>query len=73
MHGQPQQHDQQGKTDSPCTFSGLAAPALGGADPIQLAIAIAIIIAAGLLAVAVTRPRDAAYLRPPSRGPPATA
>jgi hypothetical protein len=73
LPGQPAQHDQQNTADSPCTFAGLAAPALGGADPIQLAIAIAFIVAVDFLPVPVARPRDAAYLRPPLRGPPATA
>ncbi len=61
------------KADSPCTFAGLGAPMLGGVDPILLAFAIAFIIAVGFLVVPLIRPRDAAYLRPPSRGPPVTA
>jgi hypothetical protein len=73
LPGQPDQHDRQSKADSPCTFSALAAPALGGADPIQLAIAIAFVMAIGLRAVAIARPRSFAHLRPPLRGPPAIA
>lgn len=73
LPGQPAQHDPQNKADSPCTFAGLAAPALGGADPIQLAIAIAFIFAVGFRFLPVARPRDAAFLRPLLRGPPATA
>ncbi len=70
LPGQPQHHDQQGKTDSPCTFAGLAAPAIGGTDPILLGLAIAFIMAVGFRVASVTRPRDAAHLRPPLRGPP---
>ena len=72
LPGQPK-HDQQGKADSPCIFAGLVAPVLGGTDPIQLALAIAFIMAIGFLVLTTAKPRDASRLRPPLRGPPVTA
>ena len=73
LPGKPAQHDQQSRADSPCTFSALAAPALGGADPIQLAIAIAFVMAIGQRVAAIIGLRSLAHLRPPLRGPPAIA
>ncbi len=70
--GQP--GDDQGgsaKHDAPCAFSGLVAPGLGGADTIQLAIAVAAIIALGLLFRPGARPQQWAFVRPHLRGPPA--
>lgn len=60
-----------GKADAPCAFAGLGAPALAGADPAILAIALAFILALGLCVaprLPSTQPR---YLRPPLRAPPA--
>lgn len=73
MHGgthQPDKPDHQGK-ETPCAFSGLGAPSLGGADPLLLALAVAFIMALAFRIV----PRRAlpgapAHLRPPKRGPP---
>ncbi|OYY89567.1 MAG: hypothetical protein B7Y45_11785 [Sphingomonas sp. 28-66-16] len=62
---------EHGKAESPCAFAGLTAPALGGADPIQLVIAIAVVLALALMAAPAFAVRDLAHLRPPSRGPPA--
>ncbi|QYU68798.1 DUF2946 family protein [Leptolyngbya sp. 15MV] len=56
--------------DATCAFSDLSKAALGGADPILLALALAFIL---LLAFAppVAKPfAHAHYLRPPLRGPP---
>lgn len=64
-------HDAPGKHEAPCAFSGLAAPSLGGADVIQLAIALAAIIALGVLFTPIARRPIWAFLRPPLRGPPA--
>jgi len=58
------------KPDSPCAFSALAAPGLAGADPVQLAIALALILAMALFLAPVARVRRVARLRPPLRGPP---
>ena len=73
MHGHHHGHDGPTKPDAPCPFAGLAAPALGGADPIQLAIALADILVAGLVAATAIRLRAAGHVRPPLRGPPVTA
>lgn len=58
------------KTDSPCAFSALSAPGLAGADPIQLAIALALILTTALFFAPVAPVRRVAHLRPPLRGPP---
>ena len=64
---------EHGKTEQPCAFAGLAAPALGGADPILLAVAILFIMAVGRCAApTLSRPR-APRLRPPLRGPPSAS
>lgn len=66
-------HSGDTKMDGQCAFSTLGHAALGGADPLLLALAIAFILVLGL------RPRDphplaqSAYLRPPLRGPPVAA
>ena len=65
--------DYQKKADQPCAFSGLSTPTLAAVDPILLAIAIFFIIATGVRAIAPPALPDHAYLRPPLRGPPATA
>ena len=70
MHGHHHGHDGPTKPDAPCPFAGLAAPALGGADPIQLAIALADILVAGLVAATAIRLRAVGHVRPPLRGPP---
>ena len=70
-HGHHHEHGaDHGKAEQPCAFAGLAAPALGGADPVVLALAIAFIIAAVFRIAAVTTPRAPVFLRPPLRGPP---
>ena len=72
MHGHHHHHGHDGpaKPDAPCPFAGLTAPALSGADPIQLSIALAAVLSAALFGVTATRLRAAVYLRPPLRGPP---
>ncbi len=59
-----------GKAGSPCAFAGLAAPALGGADPILLAVAIAFIMATAFDGGVAAPPLRRLFLRPPLRGPP---
>ncbi|MDR2858739.1 MAG: hypothetical protein LBV50_12990 [Novosphingobium sp.] len=61
------------KAGAPCAFSGLSAPTLASAGPVQMAIAIAFILAMGFLPVAVVRPALPSFLRPPPIGPPTTA
>lgn len=63
----------QSKGEMPCAFSALAAPSLAGADPILLALAVAFIIATMLRMAPPVRVTLPSYLRPPPRGPPATA
>ena len=64
---------EHGKGELPCGFSGLSTPSLAGATAILLALAIAFIIATVFLAVPPRRVALPTYLRPPLRGPPATA
>lgn len=56
-----------------CAFSGLGHSALGGADPVLLAGAIAFILLIGLAPFPALPRRDLPFLRPQLRGPPATA
>ena len=58
-------HDQQA-----CPFSALALAHMGGADPIQLSIALAFILLVGLAPPIRATPRPLARLRPPLRAPP---
>lgn len=54
----------------PCAFSGLGHDALGGADPLLLAAALAFILLVGFAPRPALPARDIAFLRPPLRGPP---
>ena len=56
-----------------CAFSGLSHSALGGADPLLLAGALAFILLVGLAPLPALPRRDIPFLRPQLRGPPATA
>ncbi len=64
----PGEHEKAGTT---CAFAGLAAPFLGGADPILLLAALAMVAAALLRTGQRFRPLALQHLRPPLRGPPA--
>lgn len=66
-HGRSKEH---GKTEMPCAFSSLSAQVLGGADPILLIAALALVAAMALHAVPRPRIPATPYLRPPLRGPP---
>lgn len=66
QHHDDSDHRMQGR----CAFSDLALPGLAGADPIQLAAAIAFILLAAFFAVPAFDLRRARNLRPPLRGPP---
>lgn len=59
------------KADIPCTFTALTHGALGGADPIQLALALLIILTLGFAPILPAARKHIHYLRPPLRGPPA--
>ncbi|WP_420381550.1 DUF2946 family protein [Novosphingobium sp.] len=58
-------HDQQA-----CPFSALALAHMRGADPIQLALALAFSVLLGIIAPVAVTPRAFARLRPPLRAPP---
>ena len=59
--------------DSPCAFSALGMAALGGADGIVLALALAFILLTGFAPVRAVLVRISGHLRPPLRGPPSLA
>lgn len=61
------------QAQSPCAFADLALPWLGSADPIQLAAALAFILAIAIVATPPFRLRRERHTRPPLRGPPLTA
>jgi len=63
-------HGGEHQTQERCAFSDLALPVLGGADPVQLAAAIAFLMLAAFFAVPAFDLRRARQLRPPLRGPP---
>ena len=67
--GQGDQHKAQ--ADTPCQFIALGHAALGGADPILLALALGFVLALGFADWRALQPRGGAWLRPPLRGPPA--
>lgn len=54
-----------------CPFSTLGFAALGGADPVQLAAALAFVLALGFIATPALRLARRAHLSPPACGPPA--
>ena len=56
-----------------CAFSGLGHFALGGADPVLLATALAFILLIGIAPIPALSLRDIPFLRPQLRGPPASA
>ena len=65
--------DKQSQMDGTCAFTSLGHATLGGADPIQLAIALVFILALGFAPLVTPAPRPISHLRPPLRGPPALA
>lgn len=67
--------DSQGKhaSDSVCSFTALAMGSLSGADIVLLAVALAFILATGFTPVAPPRLERIFHIRPPLRGPPASA
>lgn len=72
-HGMAGQHHDQkgGKIESPCSFAGLTAPHLAGADATLLAIAVLFVLALGRAALCRVVLPYRHTLRPPLRGPPA--
>ncbi len=66
-------HDDAGRAlhdHQACPFSALTLAHIGGADPIQLALALAFIVLLGVIAPVRATPRPSARLRPPLRAPP---
>ncbi|WP_157073722.1 hypothetical protein [Sphingomonas soli] len=61
------------QAQSPCAFADLSLPSLAGADPIQLAVLVAFVLALGLTFSPYLPPRAILRLRPPLRGPPVLA
>lgn len=68
---EPQSSDQDGTAaEKPCAFAGLGQPMLPGADPVQLALALAFILALGFAALPVLRLGAGPRVLPPSHAPP---
>lgn len=65
--GSPEAHDASAK---PCAWSSAGLDSTSPVDPILLALALLFILAVGYLAVSSPRVAQAAFLRPPLRGPP---
>lgn len=63
-------HSEAADKSQPCAFAGLGHAALGGADPLLLAAALAFILLVGLAPLRNPPARDIPFLRPPLRGPP---
>lgn len=61
------------KGDGHCPYTALSLAALSAADPALLTLAIAFILALGLLPARPDAPRPVHRLRPPLRGPPGSA
>lgn len=62
--------DEHGKAEPSCVFTGLAAPALAGTDPLLRAAAILFILLLAVRTPERVPVRLALRLRPPLRGPP---
>lgn len=71
--GAPAKPDDGTKADQPCAFAGLAQALMPGADPVQIAGALAFIMALGLAAVTLPALLRTRHAWPPLRGPPLTA
>lgn len=70
-NGQNSQRGADNGKSGHCAFSGLGKTALGGADPVLLALAFAFILVLGLAPVRRLPFRRIANLLPPQCGPPA--
>lgn len=69
MKGEPA--GKHSNAEGMCPYGALSFASLGGADPVQLALALLFILATGFAALVLPAPHRAAHLRPPLRGPPA--
>jgi hypothetical protein len=63
-------HSEMADKSQTCAFSGLGHAALGGADPVLLATALAFILLVGFASLYTPPAGDIRFLRPPLRGPP---
>ncbi len=72
IHGENTQDDGQAASGG-CPYATLSMHALGGADPIQLAAALAFLLLLGFAPLIAPALRRSRYATPPLRGPPATA
>ncbi|WP_353226548.1 DUF2946 family protein [Novosphingobium sp.] len=72
VKGQPHS-DKAAPDHQACPFASLVLAGLGGADPIQLVLALVFAIALGLAAAPAPVARRLPHLRPPLRGPPLPA
>lgn len=68
--GAPGKPGDKAKADQPCAFAGLSQAMMAGADPMQLAAALAFVLAIGLTAIAVPAVPPVRHAWPPLRGPP---
>ena len=67
------QERKAGGNDGACAFSAIGKSALGGADPVLLALAFAFLVVLGLAPARRAPVSPPPYLLPPLRGPPAAA
>lgn len=63
-------HSEAAAKSQPCAFSGLGHAAMGAADPVLLAAALAFILLVGFAPITAPATRSIPFLRPPLRGPP---
>lgn len=68
--GAPTKPDDATKADQPCAFAGLGLALLPGADPVQIAAALAFILALGFAEIGLPRLVRVRHAWPPLRGPP---
>ncbi len=68
--GERGKHSDDGKAKATCAWSALAMASLAGPDPALLALALAFILAVGMLSLRSPLVRRALHIRPPLRGPP---
>jgi len=61
------------KGDGVCPYGALGHASLASADPVQLALALAFILAVSFAALVPTRQPRLLHIRPPLRGPPSQA
>lgn len=71
--GAPAKPDDATKADQPCAFAGLSQAMLPGADPVQIAAALAYILALGFAAATLPPLLRLRHAWPPLRGPPLTS